>query len=87
MPRKRTKQDEAWGGRLKDSRKALSDKKAGPYAVSIGLNPQTYRNYERGDRRPSQKALEIFVDQGMSLTWLFIARRPILDLSFQKKTG
>ena len=87
MPRKRTKEDEAFGARLADSRKALSDKKAGPYAKSIGLNAQTYRNYERGDRRPNQKALEIFVDEGMSLNWLYIARRPILDLSFQKKTG
>ena len=87
MPRKRTKQDEAFGARLKDARKALSELKPGPYAVSIGLHPGTYRNYERGDRRPSQKALEIFVDEGMSLNWLYIARRPILDLSFQKKTG
>ena len=87
MPRKRTKIDEAFGARLADARKALSELKSGPYAVSIGLHPGTYRNYERGDRRPNQKALEIFVDQGVSLNWLFIARRPILDLNFQQKTG
>ena len=87
MPRKRTKEDEAFGARLVDARKALSELKAGPYAVSIELHPGTYRNYERGDRRPNQKALEIFVNEGMSLNWLFIARRPILDLSFKQKTG
>ena len=88
MPRNPTIEDREFGGRVKNAREALSDKRAGPFAESIGINPQTYRNYERGDRRrPNQEELEKLVKAGMSLYWLFLAQPPMLILDQQKETG
>ena len=85
MPRQRTKEDVEFGKRLKAARIALTDQKAAPFARSMELNPQTYRNYERGDRRPGRKALEAFDDKGISLYWLFLARHPILIVDQKQK--
>ena len=87
MPIKPTKEDREFGGRIRTARKALSILKAGPFAESIGINPQTYRAYERGDRRPSQKQLEKLVEAGMSLYWVYLEWHPILILNQKKETA
>ena len=87
MPRNRTKEDVAFGERVKAARKALTDQDATKFARHLGLNPHTYSNYERGDRRPIVKHLAIMVDEGMSLYWLYLARPPVLILNRDQYTG
>lgn len=68
-----------FGRRLKMAREALFDGDARAFARSIGLNDQTYRNYERGDRYPDDKTVRILAEEGISLHWLFLEQKPMLD--------
>ncbi len=67
-----------FGRRLKQARIALVGGSAAGFARNIEMNEQTYRNYERGDRRPSFVELTIFANKGISLNWLFLAIHPML---------
>lgn len=78
MPRKRKKEDEAFGQHLRAARTALFGSSAAGFARQVGINEQTYRNYERGDRKPGFKELRKFATAGISLNWLFLKQYPML---------
>ncbi len=67
-----------FGARLRRARIALTDGTAADFAGEIGFNPQTYRNYERGERMPDYEAVRTLAKRGMSLDWLFLAEKPVL---------
>ena len=69
----------AFGARLKLAREALFDGSAKDFAKSLDLNPQSYRNYERGDRYPDDDVVRKLALRGVSLQWLFLAEKPMID--------
>lgn len=71
----------AFGRRLKLAREALFDGNAEQFALSLDLKPQSYRNYERGDRSPDEHVVRLLALQGISLQWLFLEEKPMLDSS------
>lgn len=71
----------AFGRRLKLAREALFDGNGEQFALLLDLNPQTYRNYERGDRSPDENVVRQLALRGISLQWLFLEEKPMLDPS------
>lgn len=68
-----------FGRRLKEAREALFDGDAKEFANSLDLVPHSYRNYERGDRLPDDTVVAKLARRGISLEWLFLAEKPMLD--------
>ena len=66
------------GARLKAARLALTNDSAEDFARSLDINAQTYRNYERGERKLGYDAIKAIADAGISLDWLFIGLKPML---------
>lgn len=66
------------GQRLRLAREALTDESAKDFANAININPQTYRNYERGDRKLDYDAIQAIAASGISLYWIFFGAKPML---------
>jgi DNA-binding transcriptional regulator YiaG len=76
----RTKQTaaELCGERLKAAREALGVQTAKEFAERLGYNPQTYRNFERGNRQMGYEDLKTMADAGISLEWIIQGIGPML---------
>ena len=77
-----------WGRRLKKARQALVGNSAAEMARQLGWKAQTYRNYERGDRKPEDyDRIRQLGEVGISLDWLFLGRHPMLIAWKPEKTA
>lgn len=69
---------ESYGARLRMARQALGYATAKDFALYLGMNEQTYRNYERGDRKVSYEELQKIAEAGVSMDWLILGHGPAL---------
>lgn len=76
---KAKKKHAEFGRRLEQAREALFDGDAEEFAKEIDLVPHSYRNYERGDRYPNESVIRKLALRGISLEWLFLAEKPMID--------
>ena len=79
----------SYGARLKTARQALGFATAKDFALHLGMKEQTYRNYERGDRKVSYEELQKIAEAGVSMDWLILGHGPAITkvIPLPRRTG